>query len=126
MRWSAEERARLIIQYLNQRGIGHTFRMLNGVDEKSIVLARTISEGKDMVARSADIPPKAVLSLSNLDALRGQRLPLAIDHTVIIELLEDLMRAHVEELEMYRRVNMSVTPSFFTVNEHILKVPDGS
>lgn len=78
----------LLVEYYSARGCGHTNLMLHGLagSDNAILVAHTVDYGKQL-ARDADCDLRAVLSIDQLDELRGLHSPLAIDNFALQQLL---------------------------------------
>jgi hypothetical protein len=97
-----------LIQYLDAtRQSGHTHLMMNGVisSKKCVILVHNMDMAKNLKERW-DLGKGAVfVSLNNLDALRGLKLPLAIDNAA----LHTLFFNSLSEVEELKRKNAALT-----------------
>lgn len=77
--------------YMMTRRVGHTISLLVGAKSNKNVLVLVANEAQK---QNVDLPDNQMISINNLEALRGRRNPLLIDHfalqSMISELLKDL------------------------------------
>ena len=83
--------------YMGTRRVGHTISLLNGTKSNKDILVLVASEAQK---QNIDLPENRMVSINNLEALRGRRNPLLIDHfalqCLISELLKDLDELTIE------------------------------
>ena len=87
----------MLVDYtFRNRQVGHTFTTINGLkdNDKALLIVPTKIFGKFISARYG-IPMSRIISLPQLDLLRGRQNPIVIDHTA----LEIAFKEHMEELE---------------------------
>lgn len=70
------------------RGVGNTYTMLNGA--KNNPFAKVIVPTM-IVAKLMGLKPNQIISLDNLDALKGSSSPLAFDNSTLIRLFSDVL-----------------------------------
>jgi hypothetical protein len=92
-----------ILGSLGIRGVGHTYAMLNGAKNTNqgvVVIAATSPEATRLKMQIGD--KAVVVSLNNLESLRGLRKPVVIEHTALEMLFIEAIR-EIDRLEF--RVN---------------------
>lgn len=90
--------------YAFNRAVGHTWTMKHGVENspECLVLTPTYAHGQSLRMEN---PRARIVSLNSMERLRGQTLPLVVDHTALQSLASDAaqeirrLRARVRELE---------------------------
>lgn len=90
MKSKAERTAEELVCYFNTaRQVGHTTRMLEGVDANSIVVAHD-TRFADTLSRKTDAICISLSSIPN-GKLRGYSHPLVLDNAATLVLLNDLL-----------------------------------
>jgi hypothetical protein len=98
-----KEKLELLYRHLVfSRGVGHTYTMMNGVNgnDKARVVVPHMAVGQFL-----KINRNKLISLDDLDKLRGSNFPLAFDNTALIKLFGDALmeiRSLEAEIEMLK------------------------
>jgi hypothetical protein len=74
--------------YFSTRGVGHTYTMLNGVVSNPKVKVVTANVAH---AKTLGLKREQVITLDNLDRLRGNNCPLVFDNYTLMCLLNDTL-----------------------------------
>jgi hypothetical protein len=83
----------LLQYYLTTRQVGHTTTMLNGIkDDKVLIMSLTSKDAKVICQRNDKALPISYDAFDYTFSLRGRRMPLLIDNSAMIVLLEDALR----------------------------------
>lgn len=77
-----------IKMYLNLRGVGHTYSMVNGAKNNDTIVIVNHSQQEKYISDMAGKKIKCIPLDQVSYKLRGQRLPLAIDNFALSTLLE--------------------------------------
>jgi hypothetical protein len=89
-----------IMMYLNFRGIGHTYSMVNGVKNNDSIVITNHYQDEAYINRMAEKKIKCIPLDRVREQLRGNRLPLAIDNFALSTLLSyvfDIIKDYQEE-----------------------------
>jgi hypothetical protein len=89
-----------IMMYLNWRGIGHTYTMVNGVKNNESIVITNHHQDEAYISQMAGKKIKCIPLDRVREQLRGNRLPLAIDNFALSHLLSyvfDIIRDYQEE-----------------------------
>lgn len=116
---SYREIAEHLIAIGGVRGIGHTTLMINGIKSKRcIVIGHTIEYAKELAKKSAakSIPA----GMNSLLDLQGLRLPIAIDHNVVMIILR-VLTSEIRELEQIKEDNKRFIETLIWERDQILK-----
>ncbi len=101
-----------ILNYYNiNRQVGHTTKMLDGVDSDTIVITHNMHMS-NIIKRNKNTK---IASINNLDALRGYNLPIVFDNAAIQVLLEE---ARKEIVRLTNLVNLEYTPKIFNLDKN--------
>ena len=116
---SYREIAEHLIAIGGVRGIGHTTLMINGtISKRCIVIGHTIEYAKELAKKSAakSIPA----GMNNLLDLQGSKLPIAIDHHVIMIILR-VFTSDLRELEQLKEDNKRFIENLIWSRDQALK-----
>lgn len=96
------EKLQALVEYYDStRSIGHTKLMLHGLtgSDGAVLLSHNADYGKKLV-HDADCDIHTILTIGNVEGLRGLRAPLAIDNfalrTLFIEAVSEYSKVLVE------------------------------
>jgi hypothetical protein len=75
--------------YMGTRRVGHTMAILDGAKSNKdiLVLVANTTQKKNI-----NLPENQMVSINNLEALRGRRNPLLIDHFALQSMVSELFR----------------------------------
>lgn len=103
-----EELAKLLFYYEATRNVGHTTLMKKGTDNydgQKYVLTINMNHGTEM-----NLDSKEIISLQNLDKLRGSSRPIAIDNetmrVILAETLKEFDKLEKENQELNDKINL--------------------